>query len=225
MKLEGVIFDIDGTLCDTIPFCLETIVAALEEGAGKKIGKEEVLSYFGATEEGIIKKLAPKKSQICYDAYLRLYSENHGNYPSMFDGIKNILNHIKDNKINTAVVTGKGRDSAQITLEYYGIKDYFSYIEAGSPEGSIKADCMSKITSRWGINPKNAIYIGDATRDIIDSRTAGVTPVSVTWASNADKKVLSELKPDFMFDKVSDLYDWLKSTVKSTDDILQRTGL
>ncbi len=225
MKLEGVIFDIDGTLCDTIPFCIETILAALEEGTGKKYEKEVVLGYFGATEEGIVKKLAPENWQTCYDAYLRLYAENHHKYPSMFEGITNILNFVKNSELNTAVVTGKGEHSAKITLDYYGIKDYFSYIESGSPEGSIKSQCMSAITSRWGINPKNVIYIGDATRDVLDSRTAGLIPVSVTWASNADKEALSKLEPDFMFDKVSDLHEWLKSMVKSTDDILQRTGL
>jgi len=131
--------------------------------------------------------------------------------PIPFDGIIEILDYLKDNGNKMALVTGKGYDTAQITLDKFGIKHYFQHIETGSSKGSIKPECIKKILSNWGIESKKVYYIGDSHTDIIDSKKAGVIPIAVSWASTANHQKLLEQKPHLIFTKISDFKNWVKT--------------
>ncbi len=211
-KLKGVIFDLDGTLADTLPLCINSFQLAIEEITGIKYPESVIISYFGKTEEGIAQSLAPERWKDCFNAYNRIYKENHHLYPMLFNGVKEILDFLKENNYKIAMVTGKGKISADITLDYFGIKKYFEFIETGSTKGIIKDKCIKKILNNWQIPASQIIYIGDQPSDIIYSRKAGVYPVAVTWASTTNSELLKQESPYKIFDKIEEFKDWLVST-------------
>lgn len=214
-KIKAIIFDLDGTLADTLPLCIKSFQLAFEEVTGIKHHENTVTQFFGQTEEGIVKSIAPDKWQECLDTYVRIYTENHHLCPSTFDGIPEILDFIKKNNYKMAMVTGKGVHSVFITLDYYGIRDYFEFVETGSSEGIIKDKCIAKILNKWKIPANQAAYIGDQPSDIIYSRKAGVLPIAVTWASTTDSNLLEKENPYKIFSKIEDFKNWLQKITEN----------
>jgi phosphoglycolate phosphatase/pyrophosphatase PpaX len=213
MKIKGIIFDFDGTLADTLPICILSFQQALLNKLGKKYTEAEIVSYFGQTEEGIMQALAEEHWEECFKEYLKVYKLNHAFCPALFDETKDLLDTVKNLGLKMAMVTGKGKHSADISLNYYKIADYFEYIETGSPKGSIKPLCMGRIIEQWGILPHESLYIGDAPTDITDSKIAGVVPVSACWASTSNISELQVLEPYKLFDKMSELKSWIKTLI------------
>jgi len=208
-KLKGVIFDLDGTLADTLPLCIKSFQLTFKEVTGIKYPKSAITKFFGQTEEGIVKRLAPDRWQECLNSYVKIYKENHHLCPTTFDGIIGILEFLKENNYKLAIVTGKGEHSINITLDYLGIKHFFEYVETGSTKGIIKDICIKKILDKWQIPANQTIYIGDQPSDIIYSRKAGVLPIAVTWASTTNADLLEKEKPYKIFSKIEDFKNWL----------------
>ncbi|MFA6989299.1 MAG: HAD family hydrolase [Candidatus Gastranaerophilaceae bacterium] len=211
MNKFAYIFDLDGTLGDTLPLCIFSFQEALEKLSGKRPSQEEVMGYFGYTEEGITKSMYPQNWQHYYDTYLEIYTQNHDICPEPFEGIIGILEYLKESGHKMALVTGKGQPSAEITLTKFKIKHYFEYIETGSPIKSIKPECIKKIIQKWDIDPEKIYYVGDSHTDIIDSKTAGVNPIAVSWASTANYQKLVEQNPHLIFTKIEDFKNWIES--------------
>ena len=214
-KIKGIIFDLDGTLADTLPLCIKSFQLAFEEVTGIKYSECTITQFFGQTEEGITKSIAPDSWEDCFDAYIRIYKENHHLCPAIFDGTREILDFLKENNYKIAMVTGKGKPSADITLDYFGIKNYFEYIETGSAEGVIKDKCITKILKRWQIPANQTAYIGDQPSDITCSKKAGVIPIAVTWASIINTELLEKETPYKIFSKISDFKDWLEQITEN----------
>lgn len=209
-KLKAIIFDLDGTLADTLPLCIKSFQLAFEEITGIKYPENTITQFFGQTEEGITKSIEPDRWEECFYAYIRIYKENHHLCPAIFEGTREILNFLRENQYKIAMVTGKGKPTADITLDYFGIKNYFEYVETGSTEGVIKDKCIAKILNHWQIHANQAAYIGDQPSDIICSRKIGVLPIAVTWASTTDSKLLEKENPSKIFSKIKDFKHWLE---------------
>ncbi|EKE02626.1 MAG: hypothetical protein ACD_20C00350G0004 [uncultured bacterium] len=211
-NIKALIFDLDGTLADTLPHCVKSFQLTFEQIEGREFKDTEITKHFGLSEEGIIKKVIPDKFEKGLNVFLEIYEKNHQPYSKLFDGITDILEYCKNKGIKLAMVTGKGRGSADITLKLLGISHYFDFIEIGSAEGLIKAQCIKKILSNWQINKENVAYIGDAVTDIIESKDAGVLPIAVTWASTTNHESLALYNPYLIFSKTEDFMHWLTST-------------
>lgn len=210
MTIKGIIFDFDGTLADTLPVCITSFKHTLEHLTGKKFSDEDVTQYFGKSEEGISKLIAPLQWENCLDLYVDYYKKNHYLCESMFEGIQEILDYLKDNNFKIAMVTGRGDQTTQIGLEYFDIGHYFEFVETGSPKGSIKPECMQRIIDNWDFDPENIAYIGDSVHDIHDSNKVGIKSIAVSWASTSNHDSLKENKPYKIFNKVQDFKEWIE---------------
>ncbi|OGI02265.1 MAG: hypothetical protein A2Y25_09215 [Candidatus Melainabacteria bacterium GWF2_37_15] len=203
-NLRGIIFDFDGTLADSLPLCILSFQLSLEKITGKKYTEKEIIQHFGKSEEGIIASLAAEYYDEALQAFIETYKNNHHLCPNVFDGIIEILDELKNKGIKLALITGKGKHTIDIALEYMNLKKYFEYVEHGSPYGIIKAECMSKIAGLWNVNPSQIAYIGDQPSDITESKKAGVVSVAVSWAKTSNYNELLEHSPDFLFTEISE---------------------
>jgi HAD superfamily hydrolase (TIGR01549 family) len=212
MKIQGVIFDMDGTLGDTVFVSVEAIVRTISQLTGKRYSHPEIISHFGPTEPGILQQLLPREKweesvRIFFREYEAIHREHHiGAYPNM----QEILDLLYKYNIRQAIVTGKSHESAKISLEYYNLIDYFEVVETGSVKGSKKEDCIKKVLKLWQLPPEQVLYIGDAPSDVAIAKRAGVRPISVSWATTADPLELAQEEPDALFEDIEEFKDWLK---------------
>lgn len=209
MPLRAVLFDLDGTLANTLPLCIEAFRLALEPTTGRSLSEAEIIATFGPSEEGTIQALAPDHYQESLAAYLRHYERLHAQYPAPFEGIAALLQALRDRGIRLGLVTGKGAESTRLSLRQLGLEAAFDVLETGSPVGPRKVEALRAILSSWELFPQEAVYIGDAPSDITASRAVGVPVVAAAWAATADATALGAGQPDAVVGSVDVLRAWL----------------
>jgi len=208
--IKGVIFDLDGTLANTLPLCIQAFRESIEPLINRHVSDEEIIATFGPSEEGTIMALAPDYYEQGVTSYLELYERLHGMCPVPFEGMQELLQDLKDKGIRIAMVTGKGERSTVISLKYFGLTHFFEIIETGSPQGPRKAAAIRLILDKWsGVGKEQVIYVGDAPSDITACREVGIPIVAAAWAETAEPEKLLQLDPDFLFYTVDDFHQWL----------------
>lgn len=213
-KIKAVIFDLDGTLANTLPLCIQAFRKSVEPLIKRSISDDEIIATFGPSEEGTIMALAPNHYNKGVSDYLHFYESLHEMCPSPFDGIKEILETLRNNGVHISMVTGKGKHSTDISLKYFGLTHFFEIIETGSPDGARKAAGIQIILNALkDIKSDEVIYVGDASSDIIASRKVGVPVVAAAWAETAEPEKLKELKPDELFYTMKDFSNWMADKI------------
>jgi HAD superfamily hydrolase (TIGR01549 family) len=207
--LAGLIFDLDGTLADTLPLCFLAFRRSLRPYLGRDLTDEEISRHFGPSEEGIFQRLVPHAWQDCLNAYLDVYAREHAAYGQAFPGLPDVLESLSRRRVRLGIVTGKGARSAALSLEAIGIRPYFDTVETGSAEGGIKPAAIRKIAAAWELAPARIAYVGDQPSDVRDARDAGVIPLAAAWANTANRPALQAEKPAATFHTVDEFARWL----------------
>jgi phosphoglycolate phosphatase-like HAD superfamily hydrolase len=207
--LQGVIFDLDGTLADTLDVCIEAFQYAIAEHTGRRLSPAEVVTLWGPTEEGVLREAVGPEWEHSVETFLAEYERLHVAVPEPFPGIRDLLAHLVAAGIPTGVVTGKGARSAQISLEVLGIDGYFDVVEAGSIDGPVKKEKIAHIVERWGVPAGTVVYVGDHPHDAIHAHAAGTLAVGAAWSHHTDIDALRRSAPDEFFDSSTDFAAWL----------------
>ena len=128
-----------------------------------------------------------------------------------FDGIVAAIRKIRDAGWKIGLVTGKHIRAAEKAIEIYGLSGLFDDIRCGGINGSIKTQNISELLDIWAIAPQNTWYIGDVVSDVIDSRAAGVHPLSAAWTHSnlTELAALEAAKPEEIFTSVESFNKWL----------------
>lgn len=209
-KIKGVIFDLDGTLANTLPLCIQAFRQSVEPLTLQPLSDEAIIATFGPSEEGTIMTLVPEHYEKGIVNYLNFYKDLHDMCPDPFPDIRDLLDLLKEKGIRIAMVTGKGKHSTDISLKKFGLTSYFELIETGSPTGPRKTEGIRQVLAGWPhLQKEEIIYVGDAPSDIKASREAGIAIVGAGWAPTADPEALLTQQPDRLFYTVKDFADWL----------------
>jgi pyrophosphatase PpaX len=208
MKLQGMIFDLDGTLADTIPVCIEAFQHTFQYYLGQAFTDRDIEAMFGPNEEGMLQRHLPNTWPQALNMYLVEYERAHANCQSPFTGITPLLTNLRARGLHLGIVTGKGLGSARISARVLGLDPYFDGIEVGSADGAIKQARIRALLTRWAVAPQVVAYIGDAPTDIDAAKHAGVVAVAAAWAASASATALAVRQPDVLFRRVADFAIW-----------------
>lgn len=200
----------DGTLTQTNQLIFASFNHIAQKYLGKTLAPREIIALFGPPEEGGLQQLVgePLVNQ-AMDELCDFYARNHESMASLHTGIEELLHALKQRGIPMAVFTGKGRRTAEITLDALKLSSYFDLIVSGSdvvrhkpaPEG------IQKIMSALSVPSERVLMIGDGLSDVRASKAAGVKMAAVLWDSYDRDRVLAE-KTDFVFYTVEELHAW-----------------
>ncbi len=210
MRFSGVIFDLDGTLGDTLPVCYAAFRKVFRDHLGRDFSDQEIHSRFGPSEEGVIAGLVRDRTEAAVEDFFTHYEAEHRRCPAPFPGAAEALGELRDAGVRMAVVTGKGPRSAAISLRTLGLDPFFDLVEAGSPNGAVKADCMRRTLERWRLPAQVVAAVGDAPSDIRAARAVGAVPVGAVWASTAVPAALAAERPAALLDSYPALLAWLR---------------
>jgi HAD superfamily hydrolase (TIGR01549 family) len=208
MAFRGILFDIDGTMANTLPICVQSFQMFLEQELGRPFTAQEILGQFGKSEEGILKIYLNGNLQKSLDGYFEMFEKLHRECCEPFPGIRELLEDLRRRGVPTGVVTGKGPRGAEVALRAMDLAQYFPIVEGGVPEGPNKPEAMRIAARRMGLFPGDLVYVGDTPYDVESAFSTGLYPVGAAWAETTTLTG-KELHAGKIFSQVSDLASWL----------------
>ncbi len=209
--LKAVIFDIDGTLGDTLPLCVEAYRACVEAQGLPRPSAAEVVSFFGLSDRGVLGGLlgmSPEDSALPIDCFAEIYEQLHPLLaPAPFEGAVEMLRAVKAAGIRIGIISGKERYTAEPTIRRYGIAELIEWKGLGLPTHNCKHERLAEVMQEWNLHPDELVYVGDAPSDIELSHRAGVRIINAAWASTAeqDREACLALNPDWRLTNFNEL--------------------
>lgn len=212
LRFSTLIFDLDGTLADTLPLIYEAFNDAFEPVTGQTMTPEEIRGLFGPPDNHVIRNvLEPEHQEAAIDRYVATYERRHRDLVELFDGMDQLLADLHAQGVKLAVVTGKSRNTALMTLEILGVRDRFDVVYAGDDVERQKPDPMAlelALNDLAHDDPASAAMIGDSAADVIAGQGVGITTIGVLWGS-PDHSDLLAAGPDIVCGSIADLREAL----------------
>jgi pyrophosphatase PpaX len=196
-KPRAVIFDLDGTLADTFELIIAAWNFAIPPHTGKTYTTDEVIARFGIPDPAMIRRELPESAWARALDDFHLHYEKAHDIVTPFEGITEMLTALQSHRMPIALVTGKGRRTAVITLNKLGWDKLFDAVITGediadqkpAPEG------LLRVAKQLNVDPRDCIFVGDSPVDIGAGKAANMRTVAAGWHPvYADE--LRELKPD-----------------------------
>lgn len=216
MKKNIIIFDLDGTLLNTLNDLADSTNITLEHFNYPIRTVEEVRNFVGNGVAKLIERAIPEGRnntdfEKCLEYFKKVYSKNMYNKTAPYDGIIEMLEKLHIKGYKTAVVSNKF-DAAvkELCSRYFpGLID----LAAGeNEEMGIKKkpapDTVLKVLNDFNSNKSGAIYVGDSEVDIMTAQNAGIPCISVSWGFK-DKQFLIEHNAEFIADSPNDILNYL----------------
>lgn len=209
--IKLIAFDFDGTLADSVDFCLSVFDIIFAKYMGDKAPcREEVYQSFGMNEPGVIRHFLGKENPEAEQEFYRIHRQLHPEKcPAPYPGTIELLDYIRGKGIPMTILTGRSETTCQISMECLNMGHYFSSFQYGSPEKNDKCGHLLKLLADTGLNNDEILYIGDAVSDATACQAAGVTCLSAAWASSARVEELEKINPGLVFRSVDAIKNYL----------------
>jgi pyrophosphatase PpaX len=212
MPIQAVLFDFDGTLADTLPLSFIAFKAVFRQYENRDVTNDELVAMFGPTEEEIIEANFSNKAAVpqAVQDYFSIYETGHTGESVRNQEIAGLLQWLKDQGIKTAVITGKGKRAYRISSEALNMRGIFQLAITGDDVEKPKPDPegIHKALDILGIDPADAVFIGDSNADILAGKAAGLRTYGVRWLSTFQSQTY-EVEPDGVFSHVSEFLELL----------------
>ena len=204
----AVVFDLDGTLANTIPTVARLYSHVLQQYTGRKWTLAELLQYFGPPEDIIFERITNNKtlSATMLAEYYRL-SEVHGAEFTAFAGIADVLTRLQSLGVRLGVFTSGVTDAALIRLRHAGLLDFFEAVIGGDQVTNYKPhpEGLQRLFDQFEVEPQAALFIGDSPLDVQAGRAAGATTAGVLWGAGTREALLAA-EPRHLLDHPQQLF-------------------
>ncbi|OZB97716.1 HAD family hydrolase [Paenibacillus sp. XY044] len=200
--IRAVLFDFDGTLADTLPLSFYAFQEVFRKHTAKEYSREEIVAWFGPTEEGIIGQVLNSHESLpeAIDDYYRIYEAYHDRMLSLSGEIRGMLNQLQDMSISMGIITGKSRRSLDISSAKLAMGSYFTVGFAGDELIRPKPDRegIDRAMAVLGVAPEETLFIGDSHADMAAGRAAGTRIGGAMWFETVQSQDLLPV-PDYVF--------------------------
>lgn len=201
-----MLFDLDGTVVNTIPLIIASYEHAMLEVLGLRPTPEEARGWIGEPLYSTFGARFPERAQELVDSYIAWNLAHLDELLQKYPGTPELLASLAASGAVVGLATSKRRASAETTLRSAGLAGAIEVTVAmddtalhkPSPEPLLLA------VERLGGRPAEAVYIGDAVVDVLAARAAGMASIAVTWGA-APRASLEAAGPDLIVDTVGEL--------------------
>lgn len=203
-----ICFDFDGTLADSKDLEHASMVKTCQYFGHDEITEENIETYYGPTESGIVEMIVGKEESNAAIAYLfNIYSELQDSLLHFDPKMEILLKQLSQNKdIHVVLVTGRSQETLEISLGKLGIESYFEKTYSGAMDRSNKAESMKQVKEDYDCSSSDLLYIGDTTSDIETMREEGYDIISVGYFHNVEyQNKLKEMNKEYYVDSIEKL--------------------
>lgn len=213
------IFDLDGTLLNTIGSLTYAVNGMLEHFGYSPVAEAQVKQFVGDGYKKLVErslKVSGDEALLHYEEALKVYMEvfeaNALYQVTPYDGIMELLEYLKAQGIRLAVLSNKPNAQTVENIETVFGQGYFDFVAGERPEIPRKPDPAGvvQILKTFGEEAANCLYFGDTGTDMETGLSAGVITVGVTWGFRG-RKELASFHPQYIVDRPGEVLEKILS--------------
>ena len=216
METKVIIFDFDGTLCDTRSNIIIAFRATMEHLGLEMRDEETCGATIGLTLRDGFKSMYPDfddaKIDYCVDTYREIFAERRKELmPDLFPGVKETLEALRKRGYRMTIATSRLTDSLMLFMRHHGIDHYFEYAVGSDSVTHHKPhpEPALKTLAALNIAPSEAIMVGDMPVDIAMAHNAGIRAIGVDYG-NATREELEAAEADWIVDSITKILEIIK---------------
>ena len=204
----AVLFDLDGTLIDSIDLILQSARFAFVGHDGPIPTDAEWLAGVGTTLVSMFRKYARDEDQVA--ALIARYREfqipNHDRLVHAYDGVVDTVRALRSAGHPLAIVTSKTEVLARRGIQCVGLDNAFDVLIGCDTVEKHKPDPAPVLAAleQLHIEASDAVFVGDSVYDIAAGNAAGVTTIAALWGPNS-RASLEHARPSHLLDRISGL--------------------
>lgn len=215
--MKACIFDLDGTLTNTLESMTYSVNLTLKEMGLSQITKDQCRMFVGngarvLIEESLKVSGDPKASRIeeGMKIYGRIFDQNCTYHVTPYEGIPEMLKALKDREIHLAVLSNKpDRQTVKVVKEIFG-DNIFDYAQ-GQKDGIRRKpapDGVWYLMEQMQVSKEECLYIGDSEVDAATGKNAGLKTIGVLWGFR-DRKTLETAGADHLIERPEELLQFV----------------
>ena len=203
---DPVVFDLDGTVVDTVELIVESFRYATSTVLGEVLPDEHIIAGVGRPLRAQMERLSVEHAQALYDVYREYNHRRHDELIRGYEGIEEVLDALRAAGRRTGIVTSKSRDTTAMAFRAVGLEERFDVVVTATDTTEHKPSPvpLQLCLQRLGATAAGSIYIGDSPYDIQAGAAAGMATAAVAWGVFG-RDVLLAAGPDFWLDEPRDL--------------------
>jgi len=213
--IKGIIFDLDGTLLNTVDDIKNSLNFVLKQNNFPNRTYEEVKKSLGYGSLSLVKDSVPLNTDEetinkVYNEYVDYYTKNNNNLTKPYDDIMTLLKLLKANKYILAITSNKMQEA----VTELNKDTFLGLIDVAIGERKtlkLKPDPEMLILAlkELGLSNNEVLYVGDTEVDLLTASNANIKSVAVTWGFRTKKELLTH-SPNYLIDNPLDLLEIIK---------------
>lgn len=197
MKFKGIIFDLDGTLVNSLEDIADAMNKVLQSLDYPTHSYDDYQYFIGSGLRNLVSKALPEtnndENQIekSLNSMIDMYRDNCTNQTKAYQGIVELLNELKSRKLKLGVFSNKA-DALTKEITKALFPDVFDPIVGLSTESLKKPNPFEalEISKSWGLQPEEMIFVGDSGIDMQTATNANMHAVGVSWGYRPEKELM-----------------------------------
>ena len=210
-----VIFDLDGTLLDSVPDLAAAVDQMLARRGRSPAGVERVKDWVGNGSHVLVRRalagsldhsaVDDAEADRAHQDFLHAYAGEH-RLTAVYPGVQTLLDWLQGQGVAMAVATNKPERFVAPLLQEKGLGVYFSWLVGGDTLPAQKPDpiALNWIMQQAGRKVEDTLFVGDSRNDVLAARAAGMKVVAVSYGYNHGEPIAAQ-NPDLLVDSLDAL--------------------
>ncbi len=218
MYFKAVIFDLDGTVLDTLSDLKNAVNYTLNKHGYMERALGEIKNAIGNGMKNLVKNSLPEDVRnndelvdACTSEMKNYYFDNCKNETRPYDGIDKLLAFLKENHISASILSNKADFlTKEIISHYFGDAFKFVYGERDGLPRKPDPTTALLLAEELGVSPSQILFVGDSSYDILVAKNAEMFALGVSWGYR-DKETLSSAGADFIANNPDDIINFIRT--------------
>lgn len=210
-----VMFDLDGTLMDSVPDLAAAVDKMLMLLGRQPAGIAHVRDWVGNGSEVLVRRalagqlehdgVADELAEEALALFMQAYSGGHG-LTTVYPGVRECLDWLHERDVNLAIITNKPAQFIEPLLDEKGLTGYFQWLVGGDTLPQQKPDpaALLWVMEKVGVGPAESLFIGDSRNDVRAAKAAAVPCVALSYGYNHGEPIANE-QPALLLDDLREL--------------------
>ncbi|KOR08723.1 phosphoglycolate phosphatase [Stutzerimonas stutzeri] len=210
-----VMFDLDGTLMDSVPDLAAAADKMLMLLGREPAGIERVRDWVGNGSRVLVRRalagqldhdgVADELADEALALFMQAYAGGH-ELTAVYPGVRDCLDWLRERRVKLAIITNKPAQFIEPLLEEKGLAGYFDWLVGGDTLPQQKPDpaALFWVMDKAGVAPSESLFVGDSRNDVRAAKAATVRCVALTYGYNHGEPIADE-QPALVLDDLREL--------------------